>query len=183
MMAKSGIRAAVGSLALLVSLTVAACGSPAAGTGPAAAPAEGAAPTQAAPAGTALISRESGGNAAITVTVRQAGDQLLDQPGIGPDLSGMKGRVLPFAIALDTHDGDISKLDLNGKVFLRDASGTELPAMVKQLSTSSHHTTYAAAFPSMDSSGKPLDDPAQGSLQILIRGVGQMQERVLEWTP
>jgi|GEM_PF-3943382 len=177
------IRTAAGGLALIVSLTLAACGSPAGKSGTAAAPAGQATGTQTAPAGAALISRESGGNGAITVTVRRTGDQVLDQPGNGPDLSGMKGRVLPFAITLDTHAGDIAKLDLNGKVFIRDASGTELPAAVRQLASSSHHTTYAAAFPLMDSRGKVLDDPSQGSLQIVIKEVGQTQKRVLEWTP
>ncbi|HYG60678.1 MAG TPA: hypothetical protein VD902_21600, partial [Symbiobacteriaceae bacterium] len=52
------------------------------------------------------VSREAGGNAAITVTVTRAGEGILDQPGIGQDLSAMKGKVLPFALALDTHDGD-----------------------------------------------------------------------------
>ncbi|HYF92973.1 MAG TPA: hypothetical protein VD969_12100 [Symbiobacteriaceae bacterium] len=178
-MAQTRIRAVAGGLVLAASLTLAACGRPADSPGAVASPVG----AENAPAGGALISRESGGNSAITVTVRPTGDQVLDQPGTGPDLSGLKGRVLPFAITLDTHAGNIAKLDLNGRVFLRDAAGTELPAMVRQLSSSAHHTTHVAAFPKLDSRGKPLGDPSQGRLQIVIREVGQMQERVLEWTP
>lgn len=131
--------------------------------------------------GLAQISREEGGDAAITVTVTRAEDAILDQPGHGPDLAAMKGRVLPFAIALDTHAGDISKLDLNGRVFLRDSSGMEIPGMARQISADSHHTAFAVAFPKLDSQGRPLDDPAQKRITLLVRGVGAANERILEW--
>lgn len=128
-----------------------------------------------------LVSREVGGNTAVSVTVRRVGDELLLQPGIGPDLSGFRGKVLTFAFALDTHDGDIANVDLNGKIFIRDSAGVEIPGMARQLSTSTHHTTYAAAFPKLDSRGTPLDAPENKKLTIIIKDVGALKERVLEW--
>lgn len=129
----------------------------------------------------AQVSREAGGDEAITVTATRGGEPLLAQPGIGPDLSGMAGKVLPFAIALDTHAGDLSDLDLNGRVFLRDSTGVEIPGIVKQTSRSAHHTSYVAAFPRLDSRGVPLDDAEQGSITLVVRGVGAERERILKW--
>ena len=127
------------------------------------------------------ISREDGGQHAITVSAARTGDAALNQPGVGPDLSTMKGRVLPFAVTLDTHEGDIGSLDLNGKLFLREGAGVEIPGIVRQLSTASHHTEYVVAFPRLDSRGKALDDPSQERLTLVVRGVGQSTERVLQW--
>lgn len=127
------------------------------------------------------ISREDGGQKGITVSAARTGDEVLSQPGVGPDLSTMKGRVLPFAVTLDTHEGDIGSLDLNGKLFLREGAGVEIPGIVRQLSTASHHTEYVVAFPKLDSRGKALDDPSQERLTLVVRGVGQSAERVLLW--
>lgn len=131
--------------------------------------------------GAAQVSREPGGDEAITVTATRGGETLLAQPGTGPDLSAMAGKVLPFAIALDTHDGDLADLDLNGRVFLRDSSGMEIPGIVKQTSRSAHHTSYVAAFPRLDSRGIPLDQPDRGSITLVVRGVGAEKERILKW--
>jgi hypothetical protein len=92
----------------------------------------------------------------------------------------MVGNVIPFAITLDTHVGDISELDLNGRVFLVDASGTEIPGMARQTYDSAHHPIFVVAFPKLDSYGKPLDDPAQQPLSVVVRSVGMTPERLLK---
>lgn len=125
------------------------------------------------------LSREDG-LTGIIVSIIRAGDSSLYQPGNGPDLSGLVGNVLPFAITLDTHAGDISKLDLNGRVFLVDAAGTEIPGMARQIYDSAHHPVFVVAFPKLDSYGKPLDDPAQQPLSVVVRGVGVTPERFLK---
>lgn len=119
----------------------------------------------------------------VDVSVTRARDELLDQPGIGRDLAALKGQVLPFAIAVDTHMGDISHLDLNGKVFLKDSAGIEIPGMVKQLSIDEHHTSYVAVFPKQDSYGKSLDGPGQQNLVMVVKEVGGVPQRVLQWNP
>lgn len=125
------------------------------------------------------LSREDG-LTGIIVSIIRAGDSALYQPGTGPDLSGLVGNVLPFALTLDTHAGDISALDLNGRVFLVDSSGTEIPGMVRRTYDSAHHPVFVVAFPKQDSYGKPLDAPAVQPLSIVVRDVGVTPERLLK---
>lgn len=137
--------------------------------------------TATSPTDAVQVSREPGGSAAITISVTRSSEGVLEQPGLGPDLAAMRGHVLPFAIAVDTHGGDVTGLDLNGRVFIRDATGLEIPGIVRQLSAEDHHTTYVAVFPRLDNLGRPLDGPTQGELRMIIRGVGSLPERVLTW--
>lgn len=125
------------------------------------------------------LSREEG-LAGVTVAVVPAKESVMDQPGNGPDLSGMKGRVIPLAITLDTHTGDISDLDLNGRVFLVDATGTEIPGIARQIYESAHHPVFVIVFPKLDSKGESLEDPAYQPVSVVVRGVGAVPERMLQ---
>lgn len=82
----------------------------------------------------------------------------------------------PFVISANTHVGNIGRLSLDGRVFLRE-NGTRYPATVRRLTGTTHHNTYLVYFPRYDMQGRPLFARESGSFEVVITGV-DVPERV-----
>lgn len=83
---------------------------------------------------------------------------------------------LDFHVTLSTHSVDLSQ-DLATLATLRLPSGVEVPALAWDGPTGGHHVKGTLSFPKLDSAGAPLL-PAAGTLALIIRGVGDLPERV-----
>ena len=85
-------------------------------------------------------------------------------------------------VKLDTHTVDLDQYSLEKLAVLRDVQGRELPALGLELpSGSGHHREAVLSFPATDASGKPLLSPEAKAVTLILRGIGGIQERVLQW--
>jgi hypothetical protein len=83
---------------------------------------------------------------------------------------------LDFHVTLSTHSVDLSQ-DLATLATLRLPSGAEVPALDWDGPAGGHHVEGTLSFPAQDGAGARLL-PAAGPLGLIIRGVGDLPERV-----
>lgn len=91
-------------------------------------------------------------------------------------------KYLVFRISLDTHSIDLSKYDMRKITFLRDDKGYLYSAVLWiPQSDDSHHRAGIITFPRGDPQGNSIIDQRTRYIEIVVRDVAGVSERVLRW--
>lgn len=135
---------------------------------PTAAPA---APPSAAPAGASgptgqLTQRNSGGQVTIDVTWKS--------PTSSP-------AELTYSVVMDTHSKDLDGYDLGELSVLRNDRGQQVAAQSWDSPPGGHHRSGTLVFPAVDGAGKALVEGGVRYVEMVIRDVAGVNERVLRW--
>lgn len=88
---------------------------------------------------------------------------------------------LSFSVVMDTHSGNLDGYDLGRLAVLRNDRGQEVTAELWDSAPGGHHRTGTLLFPDMDSAGNPVVGPEVAAVELLIRDVAGVKERVLRW--
>ena len=104
-----------------------------------------------------------GGQVTVTVTWR------------GPEAGPV------FAVVMDTHSVDLDSYDLQGLAVLRTGEGKELRPSGWDAPKGGHHRQGNLTFPTTASDGSPLVGPATRSLELVLRDIAGVPERVFRW--
>ncbi len=91
------------------------------------------------------------------------------------------GASISFTIAMDTHSVNLDGFDLGRLSSLRNDRGQEVKADRWEAPSGGHHRSGILSFPSKDGSGKPVIGPGVKSLELVMRDVAGVKERVLRW--
>jgi hypothetical protein len=80
-----------------------------------------------------------------------------------------------FQVVLDTHSVSLDGYRFEEIVRLKDGQGGEVvPAAVEGAKGSGHHREATVRF--------PWPDPKPNSLEVVVKGVADIPERVFRWT-
>lgn len=93
----------------------------------------------------------------------------------------LAGETVPtFDIALDTHSVALDGYDLRELAVLR-ADGHEVSPASWEAPAGGHHRSGTLVFPATDTDGTPLITPQTRLVELVLRGIGDVPERVLTW--
>jgi len=98
--------------------------------------------------------------------------------GVTVDVTFLKERAEgpTFQVVLDTHSGSLDGYRFEEIVRLRDGKGGEAaPAAVESAKGSGHHREATVRF--------AWPDPKPGSVELVVKGVAGVPERVFRWPP
>jgi hypothetical protein len=115
-------------------------------------------------AGTEATQRSEGGQ--VTVAVTWGGKET------GP----------VFRVVMDTHAVDLDGYDLRQLAVLR-AGGREVRPSGWDAPKGGHHREGTLTFPSASADGSPTMGPAAGTVELVIRDIAGVPERIFRWTP
>ena len=87
-----------------------------------------------------------------------------------------------FTIALNTHSVGLDGYDLSQLALLRTDQGREVQPSSWDAPKGGHHRQGTLTFPAATIDGRPVIETSTRSIELLIRGVGGVPERVLRWT-
>lgn len=123
-------------------------------------------------AGTGVDRRDQGaGNVTVVAT-------WLLAPAKGFDPSTEIG----FEVKLDTHSAELGAYDLSKVITLRDGAGREYaPLRWTTVADGSHHRDGIIAFARTDGQSRPLIAGNTQALELVVRDVAGIKERVLRW--
>lgn len=107
-----------------------------------------------------LIQSNTGGSVTIDVEWVKAGDDSLT-----------------FNVAMNTHSVDLDQYDLGKLAVLRDDTGNEYHSSSWDSALGGHHRRGTLAFPLPDS----LSQGTAKYVELVIRDVADIEERVLKW--
>ncbi|MGE5619189.1 MAG: hypothetical protein ACM3US_08020 [Sphingomonadaceae bacterium] len=107
-----------------------------------------------------------GGSVTIKVTWQNPGDT--DRP-------------LAFSVAMDTHSVNLDGYDLGKLAVLRNDRGQELKPERWDAPSGGHHRSGTLSFPAKDTSGKAILASGVRVLELVIRDVAGVKERVFRW--
>ncbi len=110
--------------------------------------------------------RNQGGSVTIDVTWENPGDTT---------------GALTFSVAMDTHSVELDGIDLGKLAVLRNDQGVELRPQEWDAPPGGHHRSGILLFPARDGAGKPILGTGARSLEMVIRDVAGVKERVLRW--
>lgn len=85
-----------------------------------------------------------------------------------------------FEIALDTHSVALDGYDLRELTVLR-ADGREVAPTSWEAPAGGHHRSGTLVFPATAGDGSPLVTSQTARVELVIRGIGDVPERVLVW--
>ena len=85
--------------------------------------------------------------------------------------------LLIFDVSMNTHSVDLDGYDLGELAVLRDDMGTEYHPVSWNSAAGGHHRKGTLTFPSPDS----LSQAKAKYIEMMIRGVAGIEERVLKW--
>ncbi len=123
-------------------------------------------PASSMPAPTNRVQKSEGGSVTIVVT----------WPAQQPS-----GDSLRLAVAMDTHSIELDRYDLTELATLRDNSGRQVaPTAWDGPAGGGHHRSGALVFPST-ANGKSLVDSDTKYIELVIRDMANVKERVLRW--
>lgn len=85
------------------------------------------------------------------------------------------GDAATFLVSLDTHSVDLDVYEFYAIVRLRDGRGGEVaPTAIKDAEGSGHHRSATVRF--------AWPEPKSKSLEVVVKGVAGVPERVFRWT-
>lgn len=148
-------RISVLGLVAALTLILAACG----GSGSAGAPSS--TPPAASSAGTQT---SEGGNVTVKVTWQGT--------AAGP----------VFTVSMDTHSVDLDRYDLRQLAVLRTDQGQEIQPTGWDAPKGGHHREGTLTFPATTADGQPVVGPNTRNVELVIRNVAGVPERILRWT-
>ena len=88
-----------------------------------------------------------------------------------------------FDVVLDTHAVDLDGYDLTQLAVLRTDGGREVRPIGWDAPKGGHHRQGTLAFPTTAADGIPLITPGTRTIELVIRDVAGVPERVFRWTP
>lgn len=115
--------------------------------------------------GTGATQRSEGGQ--VTVAVTWGGNEA------GP----------VFRVVMDTHAVDLDGYDLRQLAALRAADGREIRPSGWDAPAGGHHREGTLTFPATAADGSPAIGPSTGTVELVIRDVAGVPERVFRWVP
>lgn len=87
-----------------------------------------------------------------------------------------------FEVKLDTHSVELGAYDLSKIITLRDGAGREYaPLRWTGVADASHHRDGIIAFARADEQSRPLIAESTQALELVVRDVAGIKERVLRW--
>ena len=143
------------SLISLFSFGLAACGTPVTTVGDEAPQAANESQTQ---------SHEGGG---VTITLTR----LAQAPTIA------------FEVIMDTHAVALDGYDLRQLATLHVDQGPAIQASGWDAPAGGHHREGTLTFPATTEDGRPVLSDDARTLEVIIRDIGAVPERILQWTP
>lgn len=120
-------------------------------------------PVAAAPGG--MTQTNEGGQVTIKATWQG--------PGAGPI----------FDVVMDTHAVDLDGYALTQLAVLRIDEGREIQPIGWDAPKGGHHRQGRLTFPTTAADGSPLILPGTRSIELVVRDVAGVPERVFRWTP
>jgi hypothetical protein len=87
-----------------------------------------------------------------------------------------------FSMAMDTHSVDLDDIDLSVLAVLR-VDGVEVMAISWDAPKGGHHREGVLAFPDTLADGTPLIGSGTSAIELVVRDVAGVPERVFQWTP
>ena len=123
--------------------------------------------TVTAPTGSPSVPTQRNGEGAVTVDVTWENSADSDS--------------ITFSVAMNTHSVELDGYDLSKLASLRNGRGQEVKPRGWEAPPGGHHRSGLLTFPSSDGSGKPLLDGGSRRLELVIRDVAGVRERVLAW--
>ncbi len=94
---------------------------------------------------------------------------------------GEAGGAIAFKVTMDTHSVDLDRVDLGKSSVLRNDQGREVKPEAWNAPAGGHHREGTLQFPSSDGSGSPLVSAGVKTVELVIRDVAGVKERVLRW--
>jgi hypothetical protein len=89
---------------------------------------------------------------------------------------------LVFKVAMDTHSVELGDFDLGQVSVLHNDQGVEVgPSGWTSPGAGGHHVKGELVFPAVDPSGKPLLAAETQFVELRVKEVGGIQERVFRW--
>lgn len=86
-----------------------------------------------------------------------------------------------FGIEMNTHAVDLDGYDLRQLAVLRTDSGTALQPSGWEAPAGGHHRKGTLTFPATMSDGQPIVGPATRTIELVIRDVAGVPERIFRW--
>ena len=87
-----------------------------------------------------------------------------------------------FFVALDTHAVDLDVYDLKQLVTLRVDGGQAVQPVSWDAPKGGHHRSGTLSFPAAAADGSPLISASTRTVELVIRDIAGVPERVLRWT-
>lgn len=115
-----------------------------------------------APSGAAIQTNEGG---QVTITVTWQGKSA------GP----------VFSVEMDTHTVDLDSYNLQQLAVLRLDQGQEIAPSSWNTLAGGHHRRGTLAFPSTRPNGTPVIKPKTQRVELIIRNVSGVPERIFQW--
>lgn len=91
-------------------------------------------------------------------------------------------KALVFAVAMDTHSGSLDGYDLGQLAMLRTDQGREVRPSAWDAPPGGHHRQGTLTFPATTASGSPVLDASTRAIELIIRNMGDVPERIFRWT-
>lgn len=109
--------------------------------------------------------------------VSEGGQVTIEVTWLGPHAG------LVFEVAMNTHSVDLDGYDLAKLAVLRTDRGQEVRPSRWDAPAGGHHRRGTLAFPDKAPDGGPLIGPNTAWIELVIRDVAGVPERVFRWTP
>jgi hypothetical protein len=107
--------------------------------------------------------------------------QVSEGGGVTVKATWMVNQAAPtFAVVLDTHSVALDGYDLRGLAILR-AGDREVAPTTWEAPAGGHHRTGTLTFPTAAADGSPLITPQTRQVELVLRSIGDVPERVLTW--
>jgi hypothetical protein len=88
-----------------------------------------------------------------------------------------------FAVVMDTHAVDLDGYDLTHLAALRIDGGREVLPAGWDAPKGGHHREGTLTFPATAADGRALIAPGTRTVELVIRDVAGVPERIFRWTP
>ncbi|HEU5099718.1 MAG TPA: heavy-metal-associated domain-containing protein [Roseiflexaceae bacterium] len=88
-----------------------------------------------------------------------------------------------FNVAMNTHAVDLDSYDLKQLAVLRIDGGREIRPISWEAPKGGHHRSGTLSFPAAGADGGPLITPSIQTIELVIRDVAGVPERVFTWRP
>lgn len=91
------------------------------------------------------------------------------------------GSAPTFAVAMDSHVIDLDGYDLRELAWLRTEQ-VEVAPSTWDAPLGGHHRSGTLSFPATTPNGRPVIGPTTRTIELVIRGVAGVPERVFQWS-